>query len=370
VSRRIAIFFAVTLAAVSLLSVVTPLLLKFPAANAQSADVPSGDLNVGAPVIRWYQGSSEADTVEFFGTSYFRGPMGRPFATELLAAMGIDRSGVSIHEPDDLFDDEDAQLVAYLDAHWLQKNAHWQGAFNVQEMARSAMTRGFSTFDVDVCALVGADVRYVRDVDTAYDECQSWTIQASDAAKSTDSITIAEHPDASFYRELLAYVVGGSLILSGLLVAAMMWWRNKSLKQLGGANLALCMVFVCLASAAVTITASVFLFGVRSVDDVLLMREWGWRQHTALVLGPGFISALPFLLSSIVIVRAKPRDVAAPKGTTIGGVPYWMVENVEPMPFSPSQQPVSPVPSNVEPPAAPPLTPPPSAAPGPWDPPT
>jgi hypothetical protein len=121
-----------------------------------------------------------------------------------------------------------------------------------------------------------------------------------------------------------------------------------------------------LGAGTVTTTAGVFLFGVGSVDDVLLVHGWGWRQHVFLVLGPGFITGLPFLLSSIFVVRAKARPVVVPRVTAVGGVPYWMMADAGGQPSSsqpspnlpPAQQPQQPADSPQQPNSSP------------WDPPT
>ena len=346
-------FFASAVVAVSLLSFVAPLFSRMPVVSAQGAE-PTQD----APIIRWYQGSSTADTVEFFGTTYFRGASGQSFATELLSAMGVASSSVNYQKPSDFFDGEDMQLVAFLDRHRLREETGWKAAFDVRQMAQAVRHHGFASFDIDVCPLISADVTYERDVDAAYEGCKSWTIDAADTMSTSAPIVVVEHPTSSFYRQLLAYIVGGSLVFSGLLVAATMWLRHASMRQLGGGNLAICVIAVFLAAGAATTTAGVLLFGVGSVDDVLIAHGWGWRQHAFLVLGPGLVTALPFLLSSIVIVRAKPREVSAPQASTIGGVPYWMVQDIAeqpataPLPLRPTQQP----------------SPPPSS-PSPWDPP-
>jgi hypothetical protein len=365
VSRRLIAFVAATLVAVSTLSVAMPAFLKTAVADAQS--FPAGAEDDPYPVVRWNQGSSSADTIEFFGTSRFSDGDGREFATRLLAGMGIDRSQVTFEEPDGLFNGDDVQLVAYLDDHWLQAT-QWKNTFDVPAMAQVAAQYDFNFLDIDACPVVGTDFDFYRDTDLDYDNCKSWTLTTIGSADLDHSINVQAHPDSAFYTKLFVYLVLGTILVGALIVGGTIWLRNASLKTLESSNLVLCLVGVFLAATAVLTTFIVYLASVHTVDDVLVVHEWHWRQHVALVMGPAFITALPFLLSSILVIRAEPRPIGVPKIAAIGGVPYWMTQRApQPQPSPPPQAPAQqwmPPPQQPPPPTSEP-----SSHPNPWDPP-
>lgn len=366
VSYRVAVFFAVVLATVSLLAIVMPIALKSPLVEAQAdSDGISKPLPDDEPTLRWVQGSSDVDSAEFYGAAYFGGNAGRQFAGEFLAAMEVDSADVAFDRPSDFFDDG-IELAATFDDHWLTESKGWRGSINVQQMAQAARSRGFTHFGLEVCPLIGADIQYALEPDSDFDDCKGWSFDARSAMQNGGVLTLTESPDKSFYNSLLLYFVAVSVVFSALLGALTVWLRRKYLPTLGGGNLALSAASVFIGATAITTTLGVFLVGVGSVDDVIILDEGGWRQHAWLVLAPSFLTAMPFLLSSILIVMAKPRPLTADRPAAVGGVPYWMVSQ-QPA-AAPTQSPPTqswappPQESPPQPPAAPPQ-------PNHWDPP-
>jgi hypothetical protein len=360
VGRGVAIFFAVTLVAISALSVLFPLLLRSPIVDAQTfSDRLNGVREDDEPVLRWVQGSSAPDTVEFYGSDFLGGAGGQSLASDLLREMGVEQAEYSL--PTDVFD-TGIELIAELDDHWLNETNEWRGEFDVKNMSALARQRGFNSFGIEVCPVIDADVQYSTEPDIEYDNCKGWTFETVPAS-AAGTIVVVEKPTVSFYNSLLAYVMIGSLALTALLAASTLWLRQKSLPTLGSTNLVLSLVGVFLAATAITTTALVFLFGVSSVDAVLLLEEGGWREHASLVMLPGFAAGLPFLVASILIVMVKPRPVTEDRAAAAGGVPYWMVAS--PQAQQPPPGPGEPQQPQTQPPASSPA----ASPPNPWDPP-
>jgi hypothetical protein len=360
--RRLALFFAFTLATVSALAVMLPVALQSPVADAQT-NTFGNDFRDEEPTVRWLQGSSQKDAVEFLDTDEFRGGEGQEFARDLLTALGIDTLGVTFHRPDDVFD-EDVELRAELPEHVLTKANDWRANFDVEAVASAMQSRGFSAFDIDICTIIDVGIEYVEPAEIEYDDCASWRFRTADAVRNGGVIAIAEDPTSGPYNRIVLWVVLVSVVLAAVFTALTVVLRRKSLQELGGANLSISLIGVFLAASAVTFTAVTFVAGVGSVDEVLLVENGGWREHVVLVMVPSLATALPFLLPAIVIVLAKPRSVQSESSGTTGGVPYWMTAPPQGVP-----QP-QPAPWQPGPPSAPPQPPTDPSSPDRWDPPS
>jgi hypothetical protein len=372
IGHRVAVFVALTLAAVSMLSVAMPVALESPRLSAQSFGSRDDTFREEEPTVRWLQGSSADDEVEFLGSDEFRGSGGQQFARELLAAMGASTTDVSFHRPDDLFD-EGIELSARLPQHLLDEQNGWRATIDVQAIAAAMQTRGFTAFDIDLCTVIGADIDYPVPSEMQYDDCESWFFRTAEAVRTGGVLSVVEDPSAAGYNGIVLWLAIGSLVATVVLTASTVALRRKRLPELGGANLVIASVGVMVAAAAITSTAGVFAASVGSVDDAVLAGGGGWKHHVTLVMLPAFVTALPFLLPAIAIVLAKPRTLKSEQTTAAGGVPYWMMAPGAQQPGTAS------TPAAPPQPAAPPTAMPPPPTPQPpssssdvprWDPPS
>lgn len=356
--------FAVGLFTVSALAIVIPVVAESsvlpdvvePIVDSNLESDDSSDFG-----FTWTQYTSTKDEFDFYGPSSLHSAEGTALAFAIMTAAGVDKNS-KLQSVDNDFNDPPSQLVGYSDAHLLTVSNGWKAGFDTQAMAQAALNFGFLTMDIDLCTASGAQMQYSVDPDVEWGDCKSWTLDTPEVARGGGVLSIVENPKVSNYRHVVLFLGVGILVLTLLFSFLTDLLRRKRMPVLDGGNLLFSVVAVTLGAGCVVIVAGVFALRVGSVQDVLMVKEWGIREHVVLALGPALLSSLPFLLPAILIVTAKSRPLAqAGAVKAAGGVPYWMVA---PAAESQCPQELSSLPPTQQLPS-PPLLPP-----NPWDPPT